>query len=285
MAGLLSKLFPGSQNIGNAFPGGTHAGSGHGRIDPRVQPYVRDGLEGFRKNPGMFDPYSGPNFSGMQEPMTSAHPYGTIEARPMNPARSGLEHFIKNPGMFDSPEVPNFGGFNEPLSKTYPNARYDALSKVAKPNVTGGMDYASAMSRPNIGRQVGKASTYGVPGSTGNAVSGMSMSKLGGMAKNFGRSIMPGSGRTVAQAFGKQSLGKKAGGFLSKAGALPGWSMPAAAAIGWQVNKRAGQKAHQKDLTAYYDKVKNTPTELQHTIGPKPEHNRQAGFLGRMFKR
>jgi hypothetical protein len=227
---------------------------------------ARNGLEEYEKNPNMIP----------------------MQPRPMNPARSGLEGFMNNPGMMHDPvNARPMNPARDGLEGFRSNPdMMNRLSGNVKPNMTGGMDYGSMFSgNANIGRQVGKASTYGVPGSTGNAVSGMSMSKLGGMAKNFGRSIMPGSGRTVAQSFGKQSLGKKAGGFLSKAGALPGWSMPAAAAIGWQVNKRAGQKAHQKDLTAYHDKVRNTPTDMQHTIGPKPEHNRQAGFLGRMFKR
>ena len=103
-------------------------------------------------------------------------------------------------------------------------------------------------------------------------------------AKTFFGAMKPGSGSTVANAFGKASLGK-AGGFMSKVGALPGWSMPAAAAAAWQVNKRLGQKAHQKDLARYQEQIKNTPTDQQHTLGPAPTHNRRGGLVGRLFRR
>lgn len=103
-------------------------------------------------------------------------------------------------------------------------------------------------------------------------------------AKTFFGAMKPGSGSTVANAFGKASFGKP-GGFMSKVGALPGWSMPVAAAAAFQVNKRLGQKAHQKDLARYQEQIRNTPTDQQHTLGPPPTHNRRGGLIGRLFKR
>lgn len=104
-------------------------------------------------------------------------------------------------------------------------------------------------------------------------------------AKTFFGAMKPGSGSTVANAFGKSSLGK-AGGLVSKVGALPGWSMPVAAAAAFQINKRLGQKAHQKDLRRFEDQVRNMSTQQQYEMGlQKPEHNRRAGMLGRLFRR
>ncbi len=114
---------------------------------------------------------------------------------------------------------------------------------------------------------------------SGNGGGGI-WSKLGGLAKG----MMPGSGTNINQMFGSKAL--QAGGKLAKIGALPGWSMPVAAAAAFQVNKRLGQKAHQKDLRKFEDQVRNMSTQQQYEMGlQKPEHNRRAGMLGRLFRR
>ena len=118
-------------------------------------------------------------------------------------------------------------------------------------------------------------------GDVADAASGGGMfSKLGGLAKG----MMPGSGTNINQMFGSKAL--QAGGKLAKVGAMPGWAIPAAAAAAWQINKRLGQKAHQKDLRRFEDQVRNMSTQQQYEMGlQKPEHSRHGGIIGHGIKK
>ena len=75
-------------------------------------------------------------------------------------------------------------------------------------------------------------------------------------------------------------------GKLAGIGAAPAWAIPAAAAAAWQINKRLGQKAHQKDLRRFEDQVRGMTTQQQYEMGlQKPTHSRHGGMLGRLFRR
>lgn len=112
------------------------------------------------------------------------------------------------------------------------------------------------------------------------------ISKIANFAAQF--KPMGQGGSNIADLFnqGGKMNSMLSGGKLAGIGAAPAWAIPAAAAAGWQINKRLGQKAHQKDLRRYEDQVRNMSTQEQYESGlQKPEHSRHGGMLGRLFRR
>lgn len=238
-------------------------------LDPYRQPQMQ-GMQGmggvFANGTPTFGAYQQNPFSNVANLMPGGMQSG---ARSVTP-RSGLEGYQQQPSMMNTiiprnvPALDGLGEFRKNPMMMHQNSRAE--------------DGAAMLGNKFLAGNAGIGPDGGMSKWGSAAAKGLSN------AKTFFGAMKPGSGSTVANAFGKSSLGK-AGGFMSKVGALPGWSMPAAAAAGWQINKRLGQKAHQKDLARYQDQIKNTPTDQQHTLGPAPTHNRNAGLLGRLFRR
>lgn len=113
---------------------------------------------------------------------------------------------------------------------------------------------------------------------------------FGSKIANYAAQFKPMSkgGSSIAKLFteGGKMNSMLSGGKMAGIGAAPAWAIPAAAAAAWQVNKRLGQKAHQKDLRKFEDQVRNMSTQQQYEMGlQKPQHSRNGGMLGRLFRR